>query len=603
MAKRVSLIFWFITLAAVFIVCTNSITDADFWWHLKTGEYIWETKSIPKTDIFSHTASGREWTVHEWLSQVILYGAYKLAGFNGIVYFTALMAVATFGVIGLVLRAGQVPDLISQSVIFLGAVVGAPFFIPRPQLFYFFLWAVLILILALYERGKKEIIWLVPFLFLVWANFHASIHLLILLIGLYLLAKALPFFPGKTEGFLKKHRGLIMATIAGALLALINPNSFRIYTYIFKGIPFLKKSAFEITEWRSLLVDPTAWQAWFFIGFYLLVLLSFVIGFKKEGKKRMIERAVVVFPLIFLAFLVSKFLPLSLLVAVPFLGTNLRGIFSTPKVSTYSDPGSEQTYDPELSFIIGLGLALTFLGLAVGYHYLLGRPIQSAWHNFPYQATQFVLDEEIKGPMYNPYNWGGFLIWRFYPQYKVFIDGRYEMFEPDITDDFKKIQEGIEDWEQALAKHGVNFLILPPKDVHPQLAISSDWVMIYFDNLAVVFIKNIPQNKEIIDKLGYFHIRPFLPTVYVEKGKEPEAIVEYQRSLELNPDNFKAHYDLGVVYINLGKYVEAEHHFRKALEIFPDSTRSRYNLAHCLEKQGRMEEAEEEYLEYQFLMK
>lgn len=61
---------WFIVFAGIFLVTTNSITDADFWWHLKTGEYIVESRSVPHTDIFSHTAEGRHWTTHEWPAQV-----------------------------------------------------------------------------------------------------------------------------------------------------------------------------------------------------------------------------------------------------------------------------------------------------------------------------------------------------------------------------------------------------------------------------------------------------------------------------------------------------------------------------------------------------
>lgn len=597
--KWLNWLVWLLTLIAIFIVCTNSITDSDFWWHLKTGEYIWQTKSVPHKDIFSHTAAGRVWTVHEWLAQVIIYLTYQLAGFNGDVYLTALMAVLTFGVIGLVLRAEQVPDLISQGVVFLGAVVGSPFFIPRPQIFYFLLWSALILVLTLYERGKKRAIWLIPLLFFAWANFHASIQLMVLLIGLYLFSQfSYSFFVFREElgRFLREHRNLIMATLIGVLAAMVNPNGYHVYTYI-KGLPFLAKSTFEISEWGPLwapwesLTMPSTWQAWFFIIFYFLVLLIFLIVFKKSRQKGIIQRAIVVFPLILAAFAVSKFLPLSLLIALPFLGMNLKEIFLGERKSWEVHP------------VISSGLVLIFLVLAVSYHCFLGRPIKPAWKDFPQKATEFVLENKIPGEMFNHYNQGGFLIWRLYPQYRTFVDGRSEMFEPDIIADFQTVGEGGESWEEPLVKYKVNFLFLPPKDVHPGLALSENWLMVYFDNYAAIYVKDAAENKEIIAKHGYRVIRPFLLTIHVEKGKEPEAIAEYQRSLELNSDNFKAHYDLGIIYINLEKYREAEEHFRKAIEIFPQSTRSHYNLGHCLEKQGKLEEAEKEYLEYQFLIK
>ena len=90
------------------------------------------------------------------------------------------------------------------------------------------------------------------------------------------------------------------------------------------------------------------------------------------------------------------------------------------------------------------------------------------------------------------------MIWKLYPEYQTFVDGRYEMFVPDIISDFQTIGEGGEGWEEPLERYEINFLLLPPKDVHPELAVSSNWVMVYFDNFAVVYVKNESQNEEII---------------------------------------------------------------------------------------------------------
>ena len=107
--KLLKIIAWLLVLLAIFIVNVNNISDADFWWHLKTGEYIWQNHEVPKADFFSHTAEGRDWTTHEWLSQVVIYLPYKLAGFNGLVYATAFLATLTYLFIGLSLGKKKVP--------------------------------------------------------------------------------------------------------------------------------------------------------------------------------------------------------------------------------------------------------------------------------------------------------------------------------------------------------------------------------------------------------------------------------------------------------------------------------------------------------------
>ena len=68
----------------IFAAAVRPISDPDFWWHLKTGQYIAETKTIPHTDIFSTLRFGSEWVTHEWLSEVLMYFVFRAAGFGGI---------------------------------------------------------------------------------------------------------------------------------------------------------------------------------------------------------------------------------------------------------------------------------------------------------------------------------------------------------------------------------------------------------------------------------------------------------------------------------------------------------------------------------------
>ncbi len=64
--------------------------DPDMWWHLKTGEVIWKTHSIPTTDLFSYTTNHHAWIDHEWLSQLMIYGAYRLGGYTGLMLWLCL---------------------------------------------------------------------------------------------------------------------------------------------------------------------------------------------------------------------------------------------------------------------------------------------------------------------------------------------------------------------------------------------------------------------------------------------------------------------------------------------------------------------------------
>ena len=76
---------------AVFTV-RGRLNDLDMWWHLKTGEIIWTTHTIPTTDLFSYTTNHHAWIPHEWLAQLLIYGAYRWGGYSGLMLWLCFLA-------------------------------------------------------------------------------------------------------------------------------------------------------------------------------------------------------------------------------------------------------------------------------------------------------------------------------------------------------------------------------------------------------------------------------------------------------------------------------------------------------------------------------
>lgn len=577
MQKRlISLLLWLTVFAGIFLVSTNSITDPDFWWHLKTGEYIVQNTRIPHQDIFSHTAEGRPWTTHEWPTQVILYLIHRFFGFTGIIYFTALTSVISFAIIAWMLKRKGVNAFVTLGSVFLGAVVLSPFVIPRPQIFYFILWVIVMLLLDLYYSGKKKVIFILPFIYLIWANLHASSYLISLLIILFVLS-GMFIASSSTKNTLKRQRNLLIVVVIGSLVSLLNVNTYQIYTFLYKI--FTVEESFQVGEWESFLVNIHAFQAWFLLALYFMAAVSFLISLRRKDKAIPINEAIVVFAFIGFSLINSKFIPLAVLLSTPFLAKNLN--LFLPSIRMRSS----------LSALFIITIAIS----SIGYHRYLGRPLTAPYRNFPQKASQFVLDQKLPGKMYNTYNFGGYLIWRLFPRYKIFIDGRHEMYEPDINRDFNAMLEGEPDWETSLEKYDVNFLVLQPREVHSGLATSPNWVLVYFDNLSAIFVKENPQNQHLIEQFGYRHIKPFLVIESYEGSEEKAVIREYTRSLEDNPGIFKSHLDLGTVYLGQGKLMQAEKHLREAIEIFPESVNAHYQMAVLLEKQGKVKEAQVEY--------
>src|SRR5215472_18161834 len=74
------------------LTVSNRLNDPDLWWHLKVGQIIASTHSIPTTELFSHTAQGHSWTAHEWLAQLSIYAAYEVAGNTGLMLWMSVLA-------------------------------------------------------------------------------------------------------------------------------------------------------------------------------------------------------------------------------------------------------------------------------------------------------------------------------------------------------------------------------------------------------------------------------------------------------------------------------------------------------------------------------
>src|SRR5581483_1141665 len=171
---------------------STEIADTDFWWHLKTGEYIWQHRSLPVPDPFSFTADlgapafegearVRYFNLtHEWLGQLLWYAVYRLAGFPGVVLFKALLLTAFCGIAGLLAARRTGSRYWGLAAAGAASSLAVLFSVDRPALLTFFFVAVFVWIL---ERGSP--LWLLPVLALVWANCHGGFFLGWVVLGAY----------------------------------------------------------------------------------------------------------------------------------------------------------------------------------------------------------------------------------------------------------------------------------------------------------------------------------------------------------------------------------------------------------------------------------
>ena len=137
-------LFVAILFIALFVLATREIADPDFWWHLSTGKYILETRSVPRVDVFSGTVAGQPWVAHEWLSEVFIYAIFTLGSFPALILtFSAIITLA-FAFVYVRSRGNASPPASTSSAstqpygaafaLLLAALATAPTWGVRPQM-------------------------------------------------------------------------------------------------------------------------------------------------------------------------------------------------------------------------------------------------------------------------------------------------------------------------------------------------------------------------------------------------------------------------------------------------------------------------------------
>ena len=229
----------------IFIMAARTPVDSDMWWQMKTGEVTINQHQPLTWDVFTHTVTGKLWTNHAWLGQVLMFTIYRIFSFAGL---AALMGITAGASMILVYFQMNIPHLFRAFVLIAFSLVAAPVWTPRPQLISLFLFALLTLIIYLFRNDRKNYLFLLPFLFLIWANTHGGYTLGFILLAAVLLGEGINWLLafGKqsdpqirtdaTGGFAHPTRTIFFWTLVSAGAILINANGLRILTIPFETI-------------------------------------------------------------------------------------------------------------------------------------------------------------------------------------------------------------------------------------------------------------------------------------------------------------------------------------------------------------------------------
>ncbi len=477
-------VFLAVLFLGLFAMAARNVTDPDLWWHLKTGQYIVEHENVPHTDPFSYTRAGAPWVAHEWLSDLLLYELERITGWGGlIIVFAAVLSSAFFL---LYLRCG--PHVYIAGVATLWAAWATiPVWGVRPQVLSLLLTSLWLLILERSERTPELLWWTLP-LTLLWVNLHAGFALGLALSGLFLAAEWLESALGRAQ-CTSRLRNMALVLFLDLLLVPLNPNGLRMFWY---PIETLRSAAMQnyIAEWAS----PNFHHVEYW-PFLLLILGTFaVLGWSRLQVR--LRDLLLLLVSLYAALCSIRLMPLFVLIALPLISKQV-GTRCSTWYGTYfgkcagTSPASRLPARPSSvaarSLLNGtIAVALALFAVAHIARVIHLQP-QAEIQHFPAGAVSFLKAHPATGPLFNHYDWGGYLIWKLYPSTRVFIDGRADLYGEQLLHEFADTYQFKDDWEQTLLRWNIDRVLVPTDSaLATGLRSAPGWTVSYQDAQAVI---------------------------------------------------------------------------------------------------------------------
>ena len=490
-----------LTVLALYSMFTGPIADADTWIHMRNGQWMLENHRLPIPDPFSWTTylgkpvypeeyATRDLNLkHEWLGQVIQYLEWAVGGAPGTVLFRATCVAGFCLVIGWIVWRRRGNFYLAIGATLAASTLARGVAVDRPYVMTYLLLALTMLILE--DRRR---LWLLPPMFVFWANLHGGYFMGWVVLGAYCGEALFERLRGKPPA---DERRLWGFSIGALLASALNP---AIYGVI-PGMFAYRQSFMQNTlrEWHSPVLQELSWYTVLLFGAAIAMLSAWRrvrmadwLLFAVSATLSVMAQRNVIFIALIAPIVIATYLP--------------KGKFTVPRAAEFA-----------------VALAIAFLAgqrIAGGHAFQLRV---SSW-KFPDGAVKFLKDHNVSAPMFNIYEWGGYLLWAAWPQEKTFVDGRalnesvfrdymrIAFNSPDL--DFRRLDLRSSTARELLDKYGVQVLLVQgfeygqgsPYYVAPALAIDpqSQFQLVYQDNTAMVFMRQPPPGVQPLPREAVF---------------------------------------------------------------------------------------------------
>ena len=496
-----TVLFWTLLFAPL---GAGLLNDADTGWHIRNGQHIVSTLSVPHSDDFSYTMRGKPWFAWEWLYDAGVGLVAARLGLNGVMLISAAVIGFTLAFLfrSLIMESGDL--LIAALLTVLTALSAQVHMLARPHVVGWLLTLAWVRLLYRFQAGKNSALWWLPGLMLVWVNVHGSFVLGLVLLALFAAANFWTYLTSVEARQRQQSRTALrqmgMAGVLCALATFVTPYGYKLHLHVFH---YLSNRYFmdHIMEFAAPKFHGGAERY-----FEVLLALSFLAAVLAARKLRTVDVILILFAAYTGLYAIRNIPICAMLVALaiaPALGAAIRSAGQRNDLPAWlrqicagwQETGVRMKSVEERlrGHLLPAVLLVASLAVAVNGGRLFKTPVLAVHfdkHKFPVAAAEFVAAGNIRDHMFSTDRWSGYLIYRLYPQTRLFIDDRHDFYGEASVKDYLKALGADLGWREVLDKNQITSVLIPPDaPLANVLKETSDWKLAYDDGVAIVFVR------------------------------------------------------------------------------------------------------------------
>ena len=487
----------FISLAVVLSISSGQglLGDGDTGYHIRTGEIILQTFSVPNHDPYSFHRPPLPWTAHEWLAAVIMALIFRAYDLTGIVIFFALLLCLTHWLLFQSLRSRSEDIILCIFITLIATASSAIHWLARPHAFSLLFLVIWCHLLYRFQYAGSTALKYCPLLMIFWVNVHGGFIIGIVLIAVYLAGNVCYVLTtqGPVEEYARKIKLLALVLVGTIAASVLNPIGPDILLF-----PFRVASDRFIADHVIEFLSPNFHEPLPFK--YMLLAMIGALALSRSPLT-LIEAALVLL-LCYMALYSARHISLFAIVVAPILLKSVQHVLLRLP-DHLLEAYRRRTENLALMDRSVKGYLWPIVVISVIFAMAAFGKLNYRFSDkkFPVAAVEFMKRHPITGNMFNSDEFGDYVIFAAWPTYRVFMDGRSDMYGEKYGRDYLRAAHVLPGWKTVFEKYDISWVLFDTKSpLTAALQEQRDWQAIYSDSVATILVKKVPVHRPLLDK-------------------------------------------------------------------------------------------------------